>query len=154
MYTGPCRSRFGHYARRLVVASSMSFMVAACGMQHHAGDRTRLRQSFERTLAFENSTTEPVSVFLEERGSRWFVGYVQPWARADLRLASVATNLAGREFTLVVVPASARRGGPSRTSPALPGPITAEQLPGDYLTNVQWRLTGRWLVPLPIPQRP
>jgi hypothetical protein len=153
MYTRSYRPFCGHYALRLAAASLMSFMVTACGAQHYAGDRTALRPARERTLAFENSTTEPVSVFLEERGSRWFVGYVLPGGRADLRLPS-ATSLAGREFTLVVVPASARRGVPTRSSVAFPGPITADQLRGEYLTNVQWRLTGRWLVPVPIPSRP
>jgi hypothetical protein len=153
MGTRALRSFFGHYAVCLAAASLISFMLTSCAAQYHADGLSR-RPPPARSLAFENATTEPVSVYLEERGSQWFVGYVLPGARADLRLPSVASNPAGREFTLVVVPASARRGVSLRSRAAFPGPITAEQLRGDYLTNVQWRLTGNWLVPLPIPRRP
>jgi hypothetical protein len=128
-------------------------MVAACAARQSAADRPRLRPEPERTLAFENSTTEPVSVFLEERGSQWLVGNVLPGQYADFRLPA-GTNLGGREFTLVVVPASARRAVPPRSGIVFPGPITVGQLRGEYLTNVRWKLTGNWIVPLPISPRP
>jgi hypothetical protein len=67
---------------------------------------------------------------------------------ADFRLPA-GTNLGGREFTLVVVPASARRAVPFGSSIVSPGPITVGQLRGEYLTNVRWRLSGNWVVPLP-----
>jgi hypothetical protein len=104
-------------------------------------------------LTFENSTDEPVTLYLAERGAEWFVGYIRPGETARLRLPSPASRPAGREFSLVAVPSSARRSV-ARVTEVVPGPIRIEQLPGDYLTAVRWKLAGRWLVALPLAPAP
>ena len=63
------RSFLEHYAVRLAVASSISLMLTSCAAREHS-DGLSLRPPPERRLAFENATMEPVSVYLEERGSR------------------------------------------------------------------------------------
>ena len=153
MRTRSYRAIFRHYVLDLAVASFIPFMATACASRQSTADRPRTRPAAERTLAFENSTTEPVSVYIEERGSQWFVGNVLAGQYVDFRLPA-GSSLGGREFTLVVVPASARRALPPRSSIAFPGPITVGQLRGDYLTNVRWKLVGNWVIPLPIPPRP
>ena len=153
MRTGSYRAIFRHYVLDLAVASFIPLMATACAARQSGVDRPRPGPAAEQTLAFETSTTEPVSVYIEERGSQWFVGNVLAGQDADLRLPA-GSSLGGREFTLVVVPASARRALPFRSGMAFPGPITVGQLRGEYLTNVRWKLVGNWVIPLPIPPRP
>jgi hypothetical protein len=139
----------GSVARRL---ASQRF-TAACAPRYDAGAGRPLPPSVEHRLTFENSTVEPVTLYLAERGSEWFVGYVQPGETAALRLPSSASRPAGREFSLVAVPVTARRST-VRENEATHGAIRIEQLPGDYLTAVRWRLAGRWLVALPLAAAP
>jgi hypothetical protein len=152
MQAGSCRPLFRHYAFTAAVASAL-YVTAACAVRHDAAAVRPLRPTAERVLTFENSSVEPVTLYLAERGSEWFVGYVRPGETAFLRLPPAATQLTGREFSLVAVPSSARRSV-ARMSDAVPGPIRIEQLPSDYLTSVRWKLAGRWLVPLPLAAAP
>lgn len=154
MRTRSFSSTFRHYVVDLAVASLIPLIMTACVARQRADERPRLGPTPERTLAFENATTEPVSVFLEESGSQWLVGHVMPFQSANLRFPFGVSSLGGREFRLVVVPASARRAIPSRASFRVPGPITGEQLRGEYLASVRWKLTGNWLVSLPIARAP
>ena len=148
MLTRPCRPRFRHYAFTGVLASTV-WLTTACAAHHAIADTQPFRGSVERLLTFENSTTEPVRLYLAERSLEWFVGQVEAGETALLRLPAPATLLAGREFSLIAVPSSTRRSL-ARVRDAGVGPVRIEPLPGDYLTSVRWRLDGRWLVPMPL----
>ena len=113
-----------------------------------------LRPSPGPTLLFDNAGIEPVKLYLSERGSEWYVGYVLPGRTAALPLpAPIAASPAGRSFNLVVVPSTAARF-PRGPGGAGAGVITSDSFNSEYLTAMRWRVVGRWIVPVPGAARP
>ena len=99
-------------------------------------------------VAFENATIDPVSVYVDERGSQWLLGHVEPGRKARLRLPD---SVKFAEVTLVVVPLGTRRDG-ARSSEVI-GAIRSELLPTEYLVTMRWLLRGRQLVGATLPAR-
>jgi hypothetical protein len=121
---------------------------AGCATQQAASVSRPLRPAPRPTLAFENTGTDPVKLYLSGRGSEWLVGYVSPGEAALLPLPSAVTSgPATGEFRLVVVPAGSARS--IRAAGVGSSVIRSEPMGSDYLTAVRWQVAGRWLIALP-----
>ncbi len=104
-------------------------------------------------LVFENGTTEPVRLYLVDQSTQVLIGHVQPGHTAVLRLPAWATDVEGRELSLVAVPAGTHRELPT-ASGGPQGAIRSLPLPANSLTTVRWRLAGQRLVSLPLRRTP
>jgi hypothetical protein len=96
------------------------------------------------TLSFENSTIEHVAVYLDDRGSQWLLGRVQPGRKAALRLPSGVLSSTGWAFTLVAIPLGTRKDGARGSQ--VPNAIRSELSPNEMLTSMRWVLRGHYLV--------
>ena len=148
----------GWFVRHSATIGALSLLVVAavgCAARAASAPARPLRAAAPRpALVFENAGIEPVKLYLAERGTEWFVGYVPAGTTEALRLpAAIGPTPPGRQFTLVVVPSTAARSTRG-TSGAQAGVITSESFNSDYLTSVRWRVVGRWVVALPDPLRP
>jgi hypothetical protein len=113
--------------------------------------RNAALQNAQPVLLFDNASTESVTVYLGEYGSRRLIGHVQPGQRALLPLPVTLAEARARQFAVVVVPLAA----PTflgRASVARNASIESEPMLGDYVAATQWRYVGRQLLGVPLPR--
>jgi hypothetical protein len=144
-HAGPVRR-----SATIAVFSLLMLATGGCAAGRTSSASGSLRAPGPRpAVVFENAGSEPVKVYLAERGNEWFVGYVLPGRTEVLPLPpTIGASPVGHELTLVVVPSTAARFA-RRDSGALPGVITSEAFTTDYLTSIRWRVVGRWVVAMP-----
>jgi hypothetical protein len=113
--------------------------VGCATRQGHANETVSALAVFD----FENSSIDPVAVYLVVQHSQWLLGHVEPRRRARLRLPDYFTGSNHAEVTVVVVPVGSRRNGV--LARANPDAICSEEVPIDELSSMRWTFSG-WQV--------
>ena len=93
---------------------------------------------------FENSSLDPVAVYLAVQPSQWLLGYVEPRRRAHLRLPDHFTGSNHDDVTVIVVPVGSQRNGVLARD--ITNAICMESVPTDELSSMRWTLNGRQLM--------
>lgn len=100
---------------------------------------------------FENSSLDPVAVYLGVQPDQWLLGYVEPRRRAHLRLPAYFTGSNHADVTVIVVPVGAQRNG--LLARDITDAICSESVATDDLSSMRWMLTGRTLISFIPPKR-
>src|SRR6476469_9501512 len=93
---------------------------------------------------FENSSLDPVAVYLAVQSSQWLLGYVEPRRRTHLRLPDHFIGSNHDDVTVIVVPLGSRRNGVLARD--ITDAISTESVPTDELSSMRWTLNGRQLM--------
>ena len=109
-----------------------------------AGQNMREWAPATPTLSFENATIDNVAVYLEDHGTQWLLGQVQPGRRTLLRLPADVLARTEWEVTLVAIPLGTRKDG--MRGGAVADAIRLDLQPNESLTTTRWMLRGRLLV--------
>jgi hypothetical protein len=113
--------------------------------------RTDERVSSPAAFDFENSSLDPVAVYLGVQPGQWLLGYVEPRRRAHLRLPGYFTGSNHADVTVIVVPIGAQRTG--LLARDITDAICSELVSTDDLSSMRWMLTGRKLISYIPPKR-
>ena len=112
--------------------------VFGCGSaRRHDGESILLTAGFD----FENSSIDPVAVYLDVSHSEWLLGHVEPTRRARLRLPDYFTGRSHTTVNVIVVPLGSQRNGVFARDNL--DAIWSEPVPIDELASMRWTLSGR-----------
>ena len=90
----------------LLVGGFVCLAAAGCSIATHTADAEAMA-----SLTFENATIDPVTVYLDQAGSRLILGHVEPGRQARLRIPEFASLRNRADVRVVVVPLGADRDG-------------------------------------------
>jgi hypothetical protein len=142
------RTRALDLSAKLVGLLAVAFVCAAteaCSIATRAAD-PETRDS----LVFENSTIDPVTVYLDNTGSRVLLGHVEPGRTARLRIPEFASLRTRTDLRIVVVPLGSDRDGTRAGNTA--AAVCSELESAQHVVAMQWLLRGQTLVSV-TPQR-
>jgi hypothetical protein len=127
---------------RALPATLLLISLAAGGRL--AAQRTALPPA---TVLFDNSTIDPVRVYLIDNGAQWLLGRVDGMQVALLKLPPGISERSGEWVSLVAVPLGAR--GVIPITGGSTGVVRSEPEPGENLLTMRWRLADRQLFSVP-----
>jgi hypothetical protein len=101
------------------------------------------------TIAFENVTIDPVTVYVAHGGSRQLLGHVGPRRIAHLRIPGFRSLRNATDLRVIVVPLGTTRNADG--TPDLRSAVYSELEPPQHLVSMLWSLSGRTLMSEAIP---
>jgi hypothetical protein len=126
------------------VTASIALVLMLSGLACATGSgRANETISALTVLDFENSSLDPVAVYLAAQRSEWLLGYVEPRRRAHLRLPDHFTG-SNYDVTIIVAPVGSQRHGVLARD--ITDAICMESVPTDELSSMRWTLNGRQLM--------
>jgi len=130
-----------HAARRHhgVAVLLLALVASACAGSGHVSMQPRLTPI---SVAFENAMLDPVTVYIDDGGSQWRLGHIEPGRRARLRLPDDVANRF-EDLVLVAVPLGAHRDS---AHGEFSGAIRSEVEPPPKLVALRWTLREGKLV--------
>ena len=141
---GTRRSLTAFRGTRLCLTALLALATSSCV----ATSGSVLERTNIRLLAFENATIDEVAVYIDDHGSEWLLGQVQPGRTARLHLPDYVTGHRSEEVTVVVVPLGTRRDG--LRGGEITGAIRSEVELSESLATRRWTLRGGRLVSVPL----
>ena len=131
----------------LLTVAFACFAAEACSIATRAADP---ETSASLALAFENSSIDPVTVYLDRAGSRLLLGHVEPGRKARLRIPEFASLRTRSDLRVVVVPLGADRDG-SRVGNTV-NAVCSDLESAQQIVAMQWLLRGQTLVSVAPPR--
>ena len=123
----------------LLTVAFACFAAEGCSIATRAAD-----PQTSESLAFENSTIDPVTVYLDRAGSRLLLGHVEPGRKARLRIPEFASLRTRTDLRVVVVPLGSDRDGTRAGNTATA--VSSELESAQQVVAMRWLLRGQTLV--------
>jgi hypothetical protein len=122
---------------------------SACASTRQPKEMVSLEGSPAPTMAFENVTIDPVTVYVDHGGSREILGHVGPRRLARLRIPNFRSLRNLTDLRVIVVPLGTARTPDGK--PDLSSAVSSDLEPPEHLVSMRWSLTGRTLMSEEIP---
>jgi hypothetical protein len=129
----------------LLAVACACFAAEACSIATRGAD-----PETSESVTFENSTIDPVTVYLDRAGSRTLLGHVEPGRKARLRIPEFASLRTRTDLRIVVVPLGADRDGTRAGNTA--AAVCSELESAQQVVAMQWLLRGQTLVSVTPPR--